>query len=157
MQLHVLFLIASFSALLAPLGAAEDAFAAVRSADAARVKATTTGDGTRLGELLSDDLIYGNNDGRAQTKTELVKAVASHQVKYEAFDYEETKLLETAPGIVTMTGRVHLKVNRSTTHVEFWLRFLAVWRLEDGRWRLHAYQSARLPEIVTMSAPKPSA
>ena len=139
----------------ASIYAAEDAIAAVQRADAARVKATIAGDAKRLGELLTDDLVYGHNDGRVQTKAEFISAVAGNQVKYEAFDYEETKLLETAPGVVTMTGRVHLKVSRGGTHAEFALRFLAVWREESGQWRLHAYQSTRLPD--TAPPVKPSA
>ena len=124
----------------------------MQAADAARVQATLAGDATRLGELLSDGLIYGHNDGRAQTKTEFVQAVASNQVKYQAFDYLETKLAETAPGVVTMTGRVRLKASRDDVRVEFTLRFLAVWRNEDGHWRLYAYQSARLPDAAVTPA-----
>ena len=45
-----------------------------------------------------------------------------------------------------MTGLVHLKVSRGNTRAEFGIRFLAVWREDNGKWRLHAYQSARLPE-----------
>ena len=134
-----------FGLFCGPLLAA-NAIQEVQRADAARVKATIAGDAARLSELLTDDLLYGHNDGRVQTKTEFINAVTSNQVKYEAFDYEETKLVETAPHVVTMTGRVHLKVSRGSTRVEFGLRFLAVWREDNGQWRLHAYQSARLPE-----------
>lgn len=139
--------------LSASLSAA-DAITEVKRADAARVKATIAGDAARLSELLTDDLLYGQNDGRIQTKTEFITAVTGNQVKYEAFDYEDTKLVETAPHVVTMTGRVHLKVSRGSTRVEFGIRFLAVWREDDGQWRLHAYQSARLPETTAPSSAK---
>jgi ketosteroid isomerase-like protein len=143
-----------FGFLHVSLHGASDAIAAVQRADAARVKATIAGDAARLGELLTDDLIYGHNDGRVQTKSEFISAVASNQVKYEAFDYDETKWLETAPHVVTVTGRLHLKVSRGATRVEFALRFLAVWREEGGQWRLHAYQSARLPDAPATSTAK---
>lgn len=133
--------------------AAEDALVLVKSADAARVQATISGDAARLRELLTDDLSYGHNDGRIQTKSEFVNAVASKQVRYEAVDYIETDLKETAPGVATMTGRVRLKVSRGDVRVEFTLRFLAVWRNEDGQWRLHAYQSTRLPDASTPTTP----
>jgi ketosteroid isomerase-like protein len=138
----------------APLRAA-DAIAEVQRADAARVKATIAGDAERLGELLTEDLLYGHNDGRVQTKAEFINAVTGNQIKYEAFDYEDTKLVETAPHVVTMTGRVHLKVSRGSTRVEFGIRFLAVWREDNGKWRLHAYQSARLPEATPPAIGKP--
>lgn len=133
---------------------AADAIAEVQRADAARVKATIAGDAARLSELLTDDLLYGHNDGRVQNKTEFINAVAGNQIKYEAFDYQDTKLVETAPHVVTMTGRVHLKVSRGATRVEFGIRFLAVWREDKGQWRLHAYQSARLPEEAPMAPAK---
>lgn len=139
--------------LTAPLSAA-NAIVEVQRADAARVKATIAGDAVRLGELLTDDLLYGHNDGRIQNKTEFINAVAGNQIKYEAFDYQDTKLVETAPHVVTMTGRVHLKVSRGATRVEFGIRFLAVWREDNGQWRLHAYQSARLPEEAPTSPTK---
>ncbi|MEO6568805.1 MAG: nuclear transport factor 2 family protein [Opitutaceae bacterium] len=126
--------------------AAADALAAVQRADAARVRATIAGDATSLNELLTDDLLYGQNDGRIQTKAEFMSAVATNSMKYEAFDYEETKFIETAPHVVTMTGRAHLKLSRGKTRAEFRIRFLAVWREDNGKWRLHAYQSTQLPE-----------
>jgi ketosteroid isomerase-like protein len=131
---------------------AADAITEVKRADAERVKATIAGDGARLAELLTDDLLYGQNNGDVQSKAEYVNAVVSNQVKYEAFEYQDTKLVQTAPHVVTMTGLVHLKVSRGTTRADFGLRFLAVWREDDGKWRLHAYQSARLPE----QAPAPA-
>ena len=135
-----------FCALLAPLHAANLAFAAVQRADAARLKAILTPDAPALTKLLTDDLVYGHNDGRVQTKAEFITAVVTHQVTYEAIDYEETKLLEASSGVVTMTGRVHMKVSRADQRQEFTLRFLAVWAEDAGKWRLHAYQSVRLPE-----------
>jgi ketosteroid isomerase-like protein len=143
------------SAFVAPLHAETKMLSAtkqVEQADAARVRATIAGDATKLGDLLSDDLIYGHNDGRAQTKAEFIQAVASNQVKYQAFDYLDTKLTEVAPGVVTMTGRVRLKASRGDVRVEFTLRFLAVWRSESDQWRLYAYQSARLPDAPASPA-----
>lgn len=139
--------------LSTPSHAADENLAAVKRADTARVQATISGDAARLRALLADDLSYGHNDGRVQTKTEFINAVASKQSRYEAVDYLETNLKETAPGVATMTGRVRLKVSRGEVRVEFTLRFLAVWREENGQWRLHAYQSTRLPDAPAATPP----
>lgn len=143
----------SLCLLTASSRAADATLEAVKRADAARVQATISGDAARLRDLLTDDLSYGHNDGRIQTKTEFINAVASKQVRYEAVDYVETNFRETAPGVVTMTGRVRLKVSRGEVRVEFTLRFLAVWRSENGHWRLHAYQSTRLPDAPPATTP----
>jgi ketosteroid isomerase-like protein len=130
------------------LGAASPA-EAVRAADTARVMATIAGDVARLAPRLSDQLSYGHSDGGVQTKAEFLGAVQSNRIKYEAYDYEEVQVVPVADGVATMTGRARLRASAGGQQVAFSLRFLAVWRQEDGAWRLLAYQSARLPEAAT--------
>jgi ketosteroid isomerase-like protein len=124
----------------------------VRAADAARVLATLRGDADRLTRLLSDSLTYGHLDGRVQTKAAFLAAVRSKDLKYEAYDYQETKITPVSDDIAIMTGRTHLKASSGTQRVEFAIRFLAVWRREDGVWHLLAYQSTKLPGPVAVPA-----
>lgn len=116
----------------------------VRAADAARIMATIAGDTVRLAPLLCDALTYGHSDGRLQTKAELLGAVKSNRVKYEAYDYEELHIARVNDDVATMTGRASLRATAGGQRVAFRLRFLAVWRREAGAWRLCAYQSAPL-------------
>ncbi len=125
---------------------------AVRAADTARIQATIAGDLSRLAPLLSDDLIYGHADGGAQTKAQFMTAVGTSRMKYEAYDYGDTKLFEIAPGVVTMTGTASLRATRGTEHVAFSLRFLAVWAQDGGKWQLVAYQSTRVAEPAPAAA-----
>ena len=124
----------------------------VRAADAARVLATLRGDADRLTRLLSDSLTYGHLDGRVQTKAAFLAAVRSKELTYENYDYQETKITPVAEDVAIMTGRTHLKASAGKQHVEFAIRFLAVWRREDGVWHLFAYQSTKLPGPVAVSA-----
>lgn len=118
----------------------------VRAADTARVRATLQADTDRLAQLLSDNLTYGHLDGRVQTKEEFITAVKTGRVKYEAYDYDEVQVSRATDDVAIMTGRARLRASAGTVHVEFALRFLSIWRREDGAWRLLAYQSTRLPE-----------
>jgi ketosteroid isomerase-like protein len=140
---------------LASLSAAENAaYVAVRRADTARIQATIAGDAARLSSLLSDDLTYGNADGRVQTKAELITAVATNRVRYDAYDYLDAKLRELASGAVAMSGRAQVRAHAGEKVVEMTLRFLAVWRQEDdGRWRLAAYQSVQLADTPPVATP----
>lgn len=140
----VLALLAVFALGGVATRAAADDFAAVRAADAARIAATITGDADRLGELLAADLRYAHSDGRVQTKSQLLAAVASNPVKYLSVVPHDVELQAIAPGAVTMTGRAEVVAQTKTDRVKFALRFLAVWRDESGRWRLAAYQSSQL-------------
>ena len=126
----------------------------VRAADAARVLATLRGDADRLTRLLSDSLTYGHLDGRVQSKPAFLAAVRSKDLKYEVYDYQETKIIPVSEDVAIMTGRTHLKASAGTQRVEFAIRFLAVWRREDGVWHLFAYQSTQLPGPVAVSPNK---
>lgn len=139
-SLLALFLLLVLRATAAPL--ADE----VRAADSARIMATIAGDTTRLAPLLSDDLSYGHADGRVQTKADFLGAVSAARVKYEAYDYEEVGVRSVDDNVATMSGRAKLRATAAGQHVEFRLRFLALWRRESGAWRLLAYQSAVLPE-----------
>lgn len=125
----------------------------VRAADTARVLATLRGDADRLTRLLSDNLTYGHLDGRVQSKATFLAAVHSKELKYETYDYQETKISRLSDELALMTGRTHIKASAGPQHVDFSIRFLAVWRREDGVWHLLAYQSTKLPGPVTVSPP----
>ena len=116
----------------------------VRAADTTRIMATIAGDAARLEPLLSDDLSYGHADGRVQIKADFLAALKTVRVKYEAYDYEELHIARISDDVDTMTGRAQLRATAGGKTVAFSLRFLAVWRREDGAWRLCAYQSVPL-------------
>lgn len=129
------------------LPAAEsDDFAAVRAADEARLAATIAGDTLKLAQLLSDELFYAHSDGRVQTKAQFIAAVAGSRIKYVSVTPHDLQLQAIVPGAVAMNGRARLVVRADERQLEFTLRFLAVWRQEDGQWRLLSYQSSQLAE-----------
>ena len=140
----------SLLALIAAPLRAQSVEEEVRAADTARVLSTLRSDTVRLSRLLSDGLTYGHADGRVQTKEVFLAAVRTNRVKYEAYDYLEKNITRVSDDFAIMTGRVHLKASAGTEHVEFALRFLSVWRREDGIWRLFAYQSTKLSDPVVV-------
>lgn len=132
--------------LAAPLFASEEeAFAAVRRADQQRIVATIASDAKKLGDLLSDDLVYGHADGRVQTKSQLITAVTTSNIRYLSVVPSDVHFQLIAPGAVAMSGRAKLTVQLPDHRLESPIRFLAVWHDEQGKWRLVAYQSIQLP------------
>jgi len=126
----------------------------VRIADTARVLSTLHGDADRLSRLLSDDLVYGHLNGGTQSKSDLLSAVRSNRIKYETYDYLEIKITRISGELATITGRAHLKASAGAEHVDYAVRFLAVWRRENGDWHLFAYQSTRIADPALSPARK---
>lgn len=126
----------------------------VRAADTARVLATIAGNSARLEPLLSDALSYGHTDGRVQTKAQFLAAVKTARLKYEAYDYDDVQVARVTADVATMTGRARLRASAGGVRVQYALKFLSVWRREDGAWRLFAYQSAQLAEPAVVPPAK---
>jgi len=126
--------------------AASDAIEAVKRADAARIKATLAHDRVALGDLLSEDLIYGQNDKSSITKGPFLLTLTVSQNNYDSYEVDDLKFVEVGPGVVAMSGRAVVKGMQGVKRVDFTNRFLAVYRSEAGKWRLIAYQSARVAE-----------
>lgn len=124
----------------------DGATAAVQAADDARTQAMISADRQALAALLSDDLVYGHSNGQVDTKASLIAALADHRMAYERFDYRERLFVPAGAGLVLMQGRVIATVRSGDRRVPLDLRFLAVWREENGQWRFLAWQSARRPD-----------
>ena len=139
----------AFFALVAtsPLsGADADDFAAVKAADEQRIAATIANHSSELAKLLSDDLYYGNADGRVQTKAQFLAAAAGNKARYTSVVPLELGFQTIATGVVAMNGITRLTASVSQQVVEFRIRFLAVWRKESGQWKLLSYQSSQIPK-----------
>lgn len=129
---------------LVSLRAAEDpVIAAVKAADDERVAATKAGDGPRLDAIFSDELRYAHSSGVVDTKASYSKALTTHSTVYETYDYQERTFIPADPGVVLMAGRVLIHSRNGEVKNNLDLNFLAVWRLENGKWRFLAWQSCR--------------
>ena len=130
--------------LLAPAGL-ELMTAAARAADDERLAATMAGDPARLDAIFSEELRYAHASGKVDNKASSIKSLTSRSTIYESFDYQERTFKVAGPGVVIMTGRVIVHVSNDGPKVTLDLNFLAVWREENGRWRLLAWQSCKNP------------
>ena len=130
---------------LAALHAADDAPLAVQSADDARIAAMSSPERGKLAAIFSDDLRYAHSTGAVDTKTSFIDTLTSGKTKYLRFQYIERDFSFPSPTIALMTGRVRIRAATAEGEIENSISFLAVWRLEEGRWRFLAWQSCKLP------------
>ena len=124
---------------------AEDApLAAVQAADDVRVAAMKSPDRDKLGAIFSDELRYAHSSGAVDTKASFIEVLLKGTTKYQAVDYVERNFTFPAPGIALMTGSAKFKIGTEAGPIEPTLAFLAVWKLEGGKWRFLAWQSCKL-------------
>jgi hypothetical protein len=121
----------------------EKIIAAVRAADDARVIAIKTADHDGLMASFSEELHYVHANGQVDTKASYGKR--NHLV-HPTFEYKQRKFLVAAPGVVVETGRLVSQWTRDGKMGPMTdAQFVGVWREEDGKWHILAWQSASIP------------
>lgn len=120
--------------------------AALRAADDERVAAIMAADPARLNAIFSDALRYTHSNGDFDTKSTYIGKLVSGSTKYTTYQYTDRTFTSIAPNIALINGRVRV-IGRSeaTPDLNLYLGVLMVYRLEEGKWRFLAWQSAKLP------------
>ncbi|HCN27421.1 MAG TPA: DUF4440 domain-containing protein [Verrucomicrobiales bacterium] len=126
-----------------PLHAAD--VAAILAADDARIAAMKAPDMGKLSAIFSDNLHYAHSNGVVDTKSSFVDILVSGRTRYLEYDHVERKASFPAPGVALVSGRARIQAASEKGVMDSVLSYLAVWRLEDGKWRFLAWQSCKLP------------
>jgi hypothetical protein len=134
---------------------ADDAaiIAAVKAADDARVAGMTAADSRKLDATLSDELHYAHSENLIETKVQHIESLTTRLSIYRKIDYKTREFGIVAPGVVLSTGRALMEVGSKRMIFLVDLNFLAVWRLEDQRWKLVGWQSCKNEPIVPLGPP----
>jgi len=128
---------------MVPLLAAEPPVISALRADKARLAAMMAGDGEALGRLLSDQLRFVHSDGRVESKSDYVKNLMAGDTAYADAKTSELETTQVANDVVVVIGSQEMRKRLGTDWSSIKLRYLAVWRNENGVWRMVAWQSAR--------------
>jgi Domain of unknown function (DUF4440) len=139
-----------FVAVVGRVRADESATVAeVRAADDARVAAMAAVDANALNALLADGLYYGHSgDGFVEDKAHHIASLVSRSLIYRRFDFKSRDFTVVSPGAVICKGRAIVEVGNPRRMFLADINFLAVWRLENQRWKLFAWQSSRNADFV---------
>lgn len=119
--------------------------AAVRAADAARIKATTTNDFPALEAILADDLTYTHSSGVTDTKAQFLTALKTGRSRYTSITPQDVVVRVYGLAAV-VTGRAAVSVVVDGKPSDIQLRFTSVYVQRDGRWQFAAWQSTRLTQ-----------
>lgn len=129
--------------VVVPLVAAEPPVISALRADKARLAAMMAGDGEALGKLMSDQLRFVHSDGRVESKADYVKNLMAGDTAYADAKTSELETTQVANDVVVIIGVQEMRKRLGTEWSNIKLRYLAVWRNENGAWRMVAWQSAR--------------
>lgn len=119
--------------------------AALAAADDARIAAMRQPDRDALESVFSGELRYAHSNGGVDTKASFVEILTAGKTKYLGYDHLSRDFTFPAPGIALMTGKARIQAESAKGKMDSVLGYLAVWRVEDGKWRFLAWQSCRLP------------
>lgn len=129
--------------VVVPLVAAEPPVISALRADKARLAAMMAGDGEALGKLMSDQLRFVHSDGRVESKADYVKNLMAGDTAYAEAKTSELETTQVANDVVVIIGVQEMRKRLGAEWSNIKLRYLAVWRNENGAWRMVAWQSAR--------------
>ena len=122
---------------------AEPAVISALRADKARLAAMVKGDGEALARLMSDQLRFVHSDGRVESKADYVKNLMAGDTQYADAKTSELETTQVSSDVVVVIGVQEMRKRLGATWSDVKLRYLAVWRNENGMWRMVAWQSAR--------------
>ena len=116
----------------------------IESVERARFAAMTHQDVKALEPMLADDLIYCHSNGRCENKAQLLESIRSGSLRYHAVDILSLRP-RTAAGAVILNGSIAVDGTMDGLPIKMQMVYMAVYVRRDGRWRLAAWQAARLP------------
>lgn len=115
----------------------------IRELETKRFQAMEKVDVATLNRILSDDMIYTHSTGLRQTKAELIGALGSGDLKYEAINPSDVRV-RIFDATAVVTGRVSIRVKSAGNEQNFKLCYLDVYVKQEGRWQMVGWQSSRL-------------
>ncbi|HVR97049.1 MAG TPA: nuclear transport factor 2 family protein [Thermoanaerobaculia bacterium] len=120
-----------------------DPEAALRMVDARRFEAMVRRDRDALDSLLADDLTYTHSTGQVETKAQFLASIVSGGMVYKSIQPRDVQV-RLYGEVAVLTGRADLQVRAQERDMDIAARFTSVYVLQDGRWRMVAWQSTRV-------------
>jgi hypothetical protein len=119
--------------------------AAVLAAEDARFAAMVAADVAGMRRWLAEDLRYVHSTGKVENRDELIAGIAAGRLRYLALTPAERQVRFLGPAAAVVEGSARIQAAAGATTADFQSRYVAVYALDAGSWRLRAWQSLRLP------------
>jgi ketosteroid isomerase-like protein len=80
-----------------------------------------------------------------EDREQLIAAIVSRKLQYLAIEPSARRVVFQSADAAFVHGVGHINARSGDKTLDFRARYLAVYGLQDGAWRLRAWQSLRLP------------
>jgi ketosteroid isomerase-like protein len=119
----------------------------VAEAERARFSALMEQDLASLEPLLDPALFYCHSNAECESRAEFLATVQSGRIRYTRIEVLELEPRLLARDVAVVHGRLALDGEIAGQPASMQLSFTDVHRFVDGRWRLVAWQSTRVPPV----------
>jgi len=116
---------------------------AIRGLERERFRAMVEGDGTSLGELLSEKVIYVHTNGKRETKQQFINAITAGRRRYRQIEIQSQDVMPVGSDTCIVAGRALVEMEANSGALLFPIAYTAIQTQEDGHWRLLAWQATR--------------
>lgn len=118
---------------------------ALRAAELARFQANDNADARVLGELLDDALEYVHSNGELDSKQSFIDSLVSGRRDYVS-SKPTIESIRFLGHVAIIRGKARVTVADAGVSRDLHIGYTDVWVEKDGRWRMTAWRSARLPD-----------
>ena len=110
-----------------------------------RFKAMINKDSSFLDRILANDLLYIHSNGVQDSKETFIRNIMNGSLEYIAVDLQQADIRTfSQTAWIHGAAKIKVRMGKDTTEVELVIRYLDVYKREDGEWKLVAWQSAKL-------------
>ncbi len=110
-----------------------------------RFKAMINKDSSFLDRILANDLLYIHSNGVQDSKETFIKNIMNGSLEYIAVELQQADIRTfSQTAWIHGAAKIKVRMGKDTTEVELVIRYLDVYKREDGEWKLVAWQSAKL-------------
>jgi ketosteroid isomerase-like protein len=110
-----------------------------------RFRAMINKDSLFLDRVLADDLVYIHSNGQQDTKQSLMKNILNGTLQYLSVEVQQADIrTHSQDAWIHGVAKIKVRNGQDTQEMELNLRYLDIYKKEDGEWKLVAWQSARL-------------
>ena len=118
----------------------------VKATDQQRVTALLAADADTLGQLLAPELRYTHANGMVDSKASYMASFISRKVIHKQVATDDVEVI-AYDNVAVATGNSHIVVEYKGRDLDLNIRFTSVYRKQEGRWQMVAWQSTPIKEL----------